>query len=218
MTPETPDTFDQALSRRLAKLGAMPVDTSRLDRALRAALAPAAPVRQRGIFRSLAAIAASVIFALLVGMAFLQNRPAQAAPELMLQLHRDLVSGRIASMQVDSVDDVNQAFAAFGQNGVQMAAPPEMQLMACCLKDVGSKKVACILLKEQGTPVTLTVAGLDTVRPPDSPPVLHNGETFHVQSGGDLNMITVDRGQHRICLIGALPAEKLMALTDNLKF
>ena len=218
MTPDSPDTFDQALAKRLAKLSTMPVDTSRLDRALRAALAPAVPARQRGIFRSLAAIAASVIFALLVGMAFLQNRPAQAAPDLMLQLHRDLVSGRIASMQVDSVDDVNQAFAAFGQAGVKMEAPPDTQLMACCLKDVGSKKVACILLQDQGTPVTLTVADLDAVRPLDAPPVLYHGETFHVQTGGDLNMITVDRGQHRICLIGALPAEKLMALTDNLKF
>ena len=136
----------------------------------------------------------------------------------MLQLHRDLVSGRIASMQVDSVDDVNQAFAAFGQAGVKMEAPPDTQLMACCLKDVGHKKVACILLQDQGTPVTLTVADLDAVRPLDAPPVLYHGETFHVQTGGDLNMITVDRGQHRICLIGALPAEKLMALTDNLKF
>ena len=218
MTPESPDAFDQALSQRLAQLSAMPVDTSRLDRALRAAIAPAAPVRRRGIFRSFAAIAASLIFVILVGMAFLQNRSAQAAPELMLQLHRDMVSGRIASMQVDSVDDVNRAFAAFGQAGVQMNAPPEMQLMACCLQDVGNKKVACILLKDQGTPVTLTVADLDAVRPPASPPIVHNGETFHMQTGADLNMITVDRGQHRICLIGPLPAEKLMALTDHLKF
>ena len=43
------------------------------------------------------------------------------------------------------------------------------------------------------------------------------GWTFHVQAG-ELNMVMVDRGTHRICLIGALPAEKLMGLTDQLKF
>ena len=36
MTPDTPDKFEAAISRRLAKLGAMPVDTSHLERAVRA--------------------------------------------------------------------------------------------------------------------------------------------------------------------------------------
>ncbi len=219
MTPDTPDKFEAAISRRLAKLGAMPVDTSHLERAVRAEIgAPSSSVPRYRLFRSIAGIAASLILVALVGLALLQNRPAQAAPELMLQLHRDMVSGKIPSMQVDSVDDVNKAFAAFGQGDVQLAAPPEMQLMACCMQDVGNKKVACILLKEQNLPVTLTVADLDALRPLASPPVTHNGEVFYVQTSGELNMITVDRGPHRICLIGQLPAEKLMNLTANLKF
>jgi hypothetical protein len=213
MTPDTPDNFDQALTKRLAKLGAMPVDTSRLDRALRAQIAAPAAPRYR-LFRSLAAIAASLILIALVGMALFQDRPVQASA--MLQMHRDIVAGKIETMKVDSVADVNAAFAAFGTGGIKMNAP-QMHVDACCMQNLGGKQVYCVLLNEANTPVTLTIADLDAVKPLSSAPVMHNGEAFCVQSSAELNMITVDRGHYRVCLIGQLPPEKLMTLTDTLK-
>lgn len=137
---------------------------------------------------------------------------------MMMQLHRDLVSGKTMAMEVDTVEKVNKAFAAFGQEGVTVSAPPEMEFMKCCLQDVGNKKVACILLKEGNTAVTLTVADLDAVKTNMGAGVKHNGEDFHVVTAAELTMVTVDRGGHRICLIGELAAEKLMGLSDKLKF
>ena len=212
-----PEDFDQALTHRLAKLSTMPVDTSRLERAVKRQIGAPAN-RFARLLRPLSAVAAALVFLAIVGLALLQNRPAQASAEMMLQLHRDIVAGTVPSMKVDSIDDVNEAFKAFGESGIQVSGPPEMQVMSCCMHDVASRKVACILLKDGNVPVTLSVADLDALKPPASAPVMHNGQAFHVEAGGELNMVTVDRGNHRICVIGQLPAEKLMALTDGLKF
>lgn len=214
------DRFDAAMSRRLAQLGAMPVDTSRLEKAVRAQIgAPVASPNfawRKQIYRSLAALAASLIFVALIGMAFFQNRPAQASSDLMLQLHRDIVAGKIPAKSEDSFEDVNKDFSAFSKNGPQVMSP-DAQVMGCCMPNVGNKQVFCVLLKEANTPVTLTIADLDAVKPSTAATVMYKGEAFHVQRSAELTMVTVDRGHHRLCLIGQLPAEKLMSLTDNLK-
>ena len=214
------DRFDAAMSRRLAQLGAMPVDTSHLDKAVRAQIGAPASTRnvlwRKKIYRSFAAVAASLIFVAIIGMAFFQNRPALASSDMMLQLHRDIVAGKISVMPVDSVDDVNQAFATFGHGGMKIQAP-DMHVMSCCLKNVGSKEVYCVRLDEKNVPVTLTIADLDAVAALPGAPVMHHGEAFHVTSSDQLKMVTVDRGHFRICLIGELSAEQLMSLTDDLK-
>ena len=212
--------FDQALSRRLAKLSTLPVDTSRLDRALREqiGLSTAKPAAWNRYLRPFAAIAASLILIAIVGFALLQNRPAQASTDVMLQMHRDIVANKITTMKVDSIAEVNTAFAAFQAGMPKLNEIPEAQAMSCCMQDVGNRKVGCVLLNNGTTPVTLTMADLDVVKPLTSEPVMHNGEAFHVRTSADLNMVTVDRGQHRICLIGAMPTDKLIALTDSLKF
>jgi hypothetical protein len=212
--------FDEALSRRLAKLSSMPVDTSSLERAVRGEIG-VPENRWARLWRPLSAVAAGLMLVAIVGLALLQNRPAQASADLMMQLHRDMVAGTVPAMQVESMAEVNEAFAAFGQEGIRVAAPAEMQVMKCCLQNVANRQVACILVKDGNVPVTLTVADLDALKPLGSAPVMHKGEAFHVQAGGgagDLTMVTVDRGGHRICLIGALSAERLMALTDGLDF
>ena len=213
------DKFDQALSRRLSKLSTLPVDTSHLDRALRAQVGePSQPAQWRRKLQSFSAVAASLILIALVTLALFQNRTAQASPEAMLQFHRDVVSGKVATMQVDSVEELNKAFDAFGTNGVRVSTLPEMKGMSCCVKDVADKRVTCILLKDNSGPVTLSIAESKAFKPLNTSPVMHNGEAFHVQTTSDLTMVTVDRGIHRVCLIGPQPAEKLMSLADGLHF
>jgi hypothetical protein len=217
MTPD--NAFDQAVSRRLARLSHMPVDTSSLERAVRAQVG-SPRLSWRRILRPIVAIAASLLFMAIVGVALLQNRSVQASADLMAQMHRDIVSGKVPTMRVDSIDDVNKMFAAFSANLPTLSTPPDTHLMSCCMRDIDGKgkRVGCVLLNDGGTPVTLTVADIQIVKPLVSDPVMHNGEAFHVQSSNELNMVMVDRGQHRICLIGQLPPEKLMTISDSLKF
>ena len=90
--------------------------------------------------------------------------------------------------------------------------------MACCMKSVKNKKVACVLLKSEGEPVTMTVANASDMKLPTSPTALRDGVTYHVQTSGSLNMVMTERNERWICLIGRLPANQLMDLAEKLRF
>jgi hypothetical protein len=73
------------------------------------------------------------------------------------------------------------------------ATQPQAHVMACCIKSVQNKRVACVLLKSEGVPVTMAVADAKDVRSPKSPVVVHSGTRYHVQSSGSLNMVMTER-------------------------
>ena len=121
-------------------------------------------------------------------------------------------------MQVDSIDEANKALAGQWPGGPTVPDAPQSHVMACCMKSVKDKKVACVLLKSEGEPVTMTVANAADMRLPKSPTVTRGGVTYHVQAAGDLNMVMTERRERWICLIGRLPAPRLMDLADQLQF
>jgi hypothetical protein len=215
---EIDDPMEQAIAQRLQSLSALPVDTSRLDAAIRAQIpALQAATRNRRIWRPIAAIAATLL--IVAGVAIvLMGREAQASPSMMAQMHLDMVSGKIPTMRADNIDDANRAIAAMAGNFPRLPEPPASHTMACCMKNVGNKRVACILLDNGGTPVTMVVADAADVQSPHSAMVVRNGVTYHVQSVNDLQMVMTERGHCWVCLIGATPADKLMDLADHLKF
>ena len=90
--------------------------------------------------------------------------------------------------------------------------------MACCMKSVKSKKIACVLLRNENVPVTMTVANAADMRLPTSPTIQRDGVTYHVQSEGALNMVMAERHDRWICLIGELSPEQLVALAAKLRF
>src|SRR5687768_6783014 len=107
------DRADDAVARRLARLRAIPVETARLERALRVQL----PQRERTLkiwLRPLRAVAASVAVLVLVGALLLATSggPVLASTSQMVQMHEDLVSGRTPVVQVDSIEAANKALSA----------------------------------------------------------------------------------------------------------
>jgi hypothetical protein len=216
-THDYKDPVDKLIAKRLARLGSRPVDTANLEKQIRAELPRPKPAWQR-MLRPLSAAAAGLIIVLIAGFMLLSSKEALASPADMAQMHRDMVSGKIATMKVDSMDEANKAIAAMVGNFPQLAEPPDTQTMACCMRNVGNKKVACVLLNNGSTPVTMVVAKTEDVQNPSGTPTVHNGQTYYVQTSDKLNMVMADRQHHWICLIGELPAEKLMDLSGGLKF
>ena len=222
MTPpkDFTDPTEAAIAARLAKLAAMPVDTSTLDRSLRQQLpAPPKPSHRRRWIASLSAVAASLLIMLTVAIA-LSGRQAEASPSLMAQMHRDIVSGAIPTMNYNSIEDANRAIAALSGNFPQLPQPPHTEVpMACCMRNIGNKKVACILLNDGQSKITMSIADASQVQsPPSSPTVTRNGVTYHVTAVDELHMVMTERQNRWICLIGPVPAEKLMDLADAIKF
>jgi hypothetical protein len=83
---------------------------------------------------------------------------------------------------------------------------------------VKNKRIACVLLKTQGVPVTMTVANAADMKLPTCPMVTRDGITYHVQSSGKLNMITTQRNERWVCLIGEITTEQLMEMAAKLQF
>lgn len=213
--------LDQATAARLAKLAAIPVDTSRLDTHLRQALAaqPAPPRRLRLWLRPIQAAAAGLtLVALLLGLLVASSRPAIASAEALAQLHNDLSSGRAPTMKVSSIEAATAMLSQQWRGAPTLPDMPDDHVMACCVHDIGRKKMAVVALDIAGTPVTLAVANSADVKSPQGSPVTRDGVTYRVQSSAGVNMAMTQRSGRWICLMGRLSVDRLIDLLAQSRF
>ena len=225
--------MEESTARRLARLRTMPVDTSRLEAAVRAQVRRPKSIRdeQRQLLqlrkrlvpawlRPMQAAAAAVVLLAVAVAALLSTSggPAMASTVQMARMHEDLVAGRIPSVEVDSIGEANRVLAAKSADSPEIPGVPQEHVMACCLKNVKDKQVACVLLRSEGVPVTMVVANAEDMRSPKSSTVRHGGLTYHVQSSGPLNMVMTERHSRWVCMIGQVPSDRLMDLASELEF
>jgi hypothetical protein len=208
-----------AVASRLRRLRALPVDTSRLDRRLRAEIRPELPVVLR-LMRPLSAVAASAAVLLLVIGLLLTGSSGQvlASPAQMAQFHRDIIENRAVVTKVDSIDEASRVLAAQWPQTPDLPEAPQAHVMACCMKSIHDKRVACVLLKSEATPITMSVANASDMRLPKSPAVARNGVKYYLESFGNLNMVSAERNGRWICLIGETPQDRLVELAEQLQF
>jgi hypothetical protein len=217
------ERLDRATATRLAKLRSMPVDASGLERLIHAQIPPEPAVRAVQVwqwFRPMRAVAASFMILAVLGAVLLSTSggPVLASTAEMAEFHNDLVSGRVPVTLVDSMQAANKVLAAQWAQSPLMPNMPDDHVMACCMRSVKNKKMACVLLKGAGEPVTMTVANASDMKLPTSPTMTRNGIEYHVQSAGALNMVMTQRQGRWICLIAKLPVDRLMDLASSLQF
>src|SRR5438132_5108479 len=139
--------LDEVVATRLRRLGTMPVDTSALESRLRAEIGI---VPQRRLWLApMRAIAASIALLAVRTAVFLSTSggPALASPSQMAQMHNELISGQTGIMQVNSIDAANTALSKVWPDSPRIPGVPPEHVMACCMKSVKSKKIACVLLR-----------------------------------------------------------------------
>lgn len=218
---EHDEALDQAVAARLAKLRTMPVDSSRLDKALRAQIPPVRQERRILSLRPLRAMAASILLVSAIAAAIMlsaSSGPALAEPTQMAQVHQDIVSGRIPVMQVASIAEANRMLDSQSPGAPTLPQMPDSHVMACCMKTVHNKKMACVLLKDDGVPITLAVASAADMKLAPAPVTTRNGVDYRVQKVGDLNMVMTEQNDKWLCLIGQMPADRLMDIAVQLRF
>lgn len=220
---ESDERWEMAVAGRLSKLRTMPVETSRLAAMLRAKIPePARASRSPWLsIRSFRAVAAGILLLGAIGAVLLvatATRPALASPAEMAKMHQELVSGTTPAMQVESIEAANKVLAGEHPHFPALPGVPVNHGMACCMTSVKDKKVACVLMKREGVPVSLMVARSKDMRTPSSPVTLHDGVRYHVQSSGKLNMVMAERNDRWVCLIGEMPAERLIDIAIQLRF
>ena len=221
---EKDELWERAVTARLAKLRSMPVDTSRLERLILAQIPRPQQARRDSHgrwFRPVRAVAASfLVLAAAVAVLLLSTSsgPVLASSVQMAKLHEDLVSGKVPVVQVNSIEEANKVLSKQWRNSPEVPSVPQDHVMACCMKSVKDKKVACVLMKREGVPVSMMVAHGKDMRIPDSAVTVRGGVRYHVQSVGALNMVMTEREGRWVCLIGEVPTERLMDLAGGLQF
>ena len=111
-----------------------------------------------------------------------------------------------------------RALAAQSPGAPQLPNAPDAHVMACCMKSIKDRKVACVLLSSEGTPITMSVANASDMRSPRGEKVTRGGATYHVVASGAINMISTERGGRWVCLIGETSSDRLIEIAQKLQF
>lgn len=234
MTAESnnPNPLDEATSRRLARLGQRPVDTSNLEAKLSAALtgrpdvvctdapdAGSTPVYTiRHWLRPAMGVAAVLALALTLFLALSTGTPPASAAVLELsQLHQDLVAGRIELNAVASTEEANRWIAA------QRASAPDLpdhisgvRVQSCCLADVQGELVAVAVLDDEGRPVTLVVAKAPHFGMDMGTSVEVDGKHYFGHELNGIRMMMANQGDRWLCVMGDRSYEDLARIAASI--
>lgn len=221
MTPDNLQHLDDATSDRLSKLHAMPLDMAALTRSIEGQI----PRQRRTLLqmpwvRTVGAVAAGALILAILGLSLMNTAPApaMASAEEMARLHRELVSGKVAARQVDTIEAANRTIVEQWPQSPDLPQVPQEHVMACCLNVVDNQRVAFVMLRHNGVPVTMAVAKAEEVQMPAGEMTHLNGQHFHIQSHEQINMLMVERDGRWVCLTAELPTNQLMDLAAKLKF
>ncbi|MBI1369752.1 MAG: hypothetical protein GC162_13985 [Planctomycetes bacterium] len=217
--------LDRATQARLSKLASRPVDTTAVSSRLRTKMIRCRadnrsaifgfPVWARWVGRS--AIAASLLVA--VTLLFVMSQSGStvyAAPAEMVRLHRDLVAGRAPVVPVANLAEAKKVIDSKWREAPAIPDQWDHNVHACCLRDVQSRQVACILMKQDNVPVTVVLARTKDFRSPDDGTVDYHGHKYAVLSRDGVNMVMTQQGARWMCLMGELSQESLLRIADNL--
>lgn len=221
MNDANPTRQDDAVAARLRKLSTFPVDVGRLERRIQAEIPrPGHEWRTLRWVRPIAAVAASIAIVAIAAAAFFWTGSGQvmASPAQMAQFHQEILADKIPVTRVDSIDAAGQVLAAQWPQGPDLPRAPEAHVMACCMNSIENKKVACVLLNSEGTPITMSVAKASDMHAAMGKKVMHNGAKYHVASSDTLNMVSTERNGRWVCLIGETSSERLIAIAEQLQF
>jgi hypothetical protein len=212
--------LESSIASRLRKLHTLPIDTTRLDQQLRKAIPQ--PITQRRFrFRPLRAVAALVLLTgitagIVIGTS---GGPAQASTAQMVQVYHDMVANRIPVHQADSIDQASAILAQNEPDAPNLPQAPESHVMSCCMKNIKNRKVACVLLKNEGEPITMSVAKSSDMKMTCKNRTTHDGKQYSVETvGPGLTMVMTERNNRWVCLIGKVPAERLIEIAGKLQF
>ena len=217
--PEHERHVDEATARRLAKLGQVPFDTSKLKARVDASIEH---LQMRGAGRRkrrLALVAFAVIaIGLIAGVAIWStNSAVVASPAMLAHIHDEVRAGTTHATPVKSFDEARAVLSSKWPDGPQLPEMSGDHAVACCVCHIGHQKVACVVLQVDGVPCALAVADASTVRTDGGETLTVRGVTFHAQSHGSVNMLMTTHDNRWLCLMGELPMARLTELAGSLR-
>lgn len=218
------EKLDQLTRQRLARLGRVAVDTAGLERRIEAALWQQ---RQSGRFASLrsprfvrVAMAAIVLIAAGTFLAFQGGgTPVVAAPMMLAQLHRDLVTGQVPVVPVSSIEQARSYLSTEWKEGPPLPDPTAATVTSCCKHNLQDRNVVCVLMDYRGQQVTMMVGrSRDLVCGAKHEAMMRDGHHYAVHETDDLRMVMIESKGRWVCLMSPASVDALMDLADSLRF
>lgn len=216
--------LDEAMQARLARLATLPVDTSRLERRLHSMMAATAPAQNRWRLsharRSWAAVAATILVVATAGIILMSlgNSPAMASPVDLARVHAEATQSEKMTTAVTALEQANRVLAGQWSDLPQLPAPTAGQLHACCIHDFMDRKVACLILRDGQTPLTMVVGHAREFRPAEGRVVERGGRKFTLNEVNGLRMVMTQQDQRFVCLMGEVSEDRLLELAEGLRF
>ena len=216
---ERSDRLDDATRRRLATLSSLPVETSRLERRLRATLGV-----QREATRGLripvssrwSLVAAVLALSLLLVSVLGPRSAAVAAPAPLFELHTKMVTGEVPVTAVDGEGALRTLLQNDGQTVPALAALPPALAQACCIHTIKGEQVLGALLNVDGRRISVVFADLDDMDIAGGHEVIERaGRRYVVYEANGLQMVMTTVRDRFVCVIGDLPAEQLVELIQT---
>lgn len=217
--------LEQAVRNRLAKLSAVPVDTSRLKARMRSMMAEASAADSRRwrwpmTLRPAVSMAAGILIAATLGvvLATLGNSPAVAAPSHLAQLHAEAVGGDSMATAVATVEEVNRVLSGQWSDLPSIPVVDTATLHACCIHDFMDDRVVCLVLRDGHAPLTMVVGHARSFRPTRGRQVDVHGRTFYIHEVDGLMMAMTQQDSRFVCLMGEVTEERLLSIVGELRF
>lgn len=217
------DPIDRAVARRLAKLRSRPMDMAAFDAKLKAALPAkrASPERMFlwPILTPMRAVAASLLVGVTLFFAFvvLTPQPAMATPQRLAAIYEDAVGGRSHATNVTSIEEARATLRRKWPESPVVPDVSDMQLMHCCVHEIGRKQMACLTFSVDAQPITLAMASSRDIRSPHGEARTINGRDYRIDSSDGVNMVMSEVDGTWMCLMGRLPIERLVELADSIR-
>ena len=225
------DRLDRATSERLAKLATRPVDTSRLEQRLEAAMCEAIvedaastqPIVRIAAWqrwwRPVTSAAAAILIVVTIGWLALDGgtSPAMAAPAELAQIHYDVANGLAPYLKVSSVDEANQLLADQSNGVVPVPELPGV-MMSCCLHQHAGTTLTCALIERDGQLITVAIADGAKLHSPHGKTMTRGGRQFIAHTANGINMVMAHEGDRWLCVMGEVDFEQLVELAAAIKF
>lgn len=184
------NAIQQAVSRRLSRLGSMPVDTRRLDEALRQQIDRPAQALPMWLWWTtpLAGVAAALIIVLVM--------VSSSAPRLSAKDLAGVYSHLATSRQP------NTGMAAMNNMAMNCRLMPG-EMATCCRQTIGDKKMACMVIRSaKSRPVVLVACSNRRAKMPVGRLATIAGHIDIISKSGDVNMVMRKAGSHWFCAMG----------------
>ncbi len=217
----------KATRQRLARLGSIPVDTTRLEARLNKAFEayqPAIPVSSSPAvhwWRPIYRIAAVFAVVGLIGLLFVSmgGNPAIASVTELVRIHQEAVAGESDLMPADNFTEAAGLIHDQWAKAPKIPEPRVGRVIASCLHELASREVACLKLELRGQPITMVVGhSREIVCSAEHHQISRNGRTYLVYDRDDVRMVMIDHDDRWVCIMGEAPMDDLIELADGLEF